>query len=592
MEPDFVFEVSWEVCNKVGGINTVLKTKAKEMVTHFKSKYFMIGPYFPEKSSAEFIQLPTPGFLREIFEELTKLGINVRFGKWLVKGEPQTILIDFSQFSVNKNKIKAKYWNLYRIDSLNTDYFDYDMPIIWSTAVGVFLEIFEKHNEDKKIIVHCHEWLSSGVILHLKSVNSSIATVFTTHATMLGRTISGHGYDLFETLNTIDPDKECYKYNIQAKHQTEKVTAHLCDVFTTVSEITSIEVEKILGKKPHVITPNGICVSNYPSFEEISIKHRRFRNKIRHFLTYYFFPYYDFDIEQSLNFFIASRYEFHVKGIDLFIDALGMLNKRMMNENHRKTIIAFIFVPSNVRGIKEEVIVNRENFNDLYEYINHESDLVINRLIRALISRREINEQVLFSKESLLEIEKLVLKIKKQGKPGIITHYLENEENDLIIKRIKENGLDNSKASKVKVIFYPIYLNGADGLLNLNYEEAIIGSHLGVFPSVYEPWGYTPLECAINGVPSVTTDLSGFGRFLISKHAENKGIFVLNFMNKSYEERVKQLCEVMYKFASYHRPERVELKIKAKETAAMASWANLIENYLKAYQMALIKRYT
>lgn len=582
-----IFEISWEVCNKVGGINTVLKSKARCVVNKYNENYFMIGPLIENKIKGNFVQTTVPLFLKNVFEKLKEQEIFCSFGKWLIDGKPNVILIDTSKFNRRNAEFKKRYWDLYKIDSLNSDFYDYDVPIMFSTAAGILINEIEK-SIDEKIIVHCHEWLSGGAALYLKMINSRVPIVFTTHATMLGRTISGHGIDLYDIIDQIDDEKEAYKYGVHTKHQTEKALAKISDVFTTVSEITAFESEKLLKRKPDVVLPNGIDTSR-ESIEELLIKHSEIREKMRFFLMYHFYPHYYFDLEQSLNFYIACRYEFRTKGIDIFIDALADLNDQLIAEKSEKTIIAFFFIPAGAEVIKENIIENKEIVKDLVDKISSEKETIFNRIIRYSLGEQEISKRNLFSSNLINEINKTLLSIKKDGLPEICTHKLNNENQDPIINRLKQKNLINSPESKVKVIFYPTYLTGSDGLLNLDYNEVIIGSHLGVFPSRYEPWGYTPVEAAMNGVPAITSDFSGFGRFILSSHLENKGIFVLKQANRTYEERVKQLSNLMYHIAHLKRHDRIDLKFKAREIAKTVSWDKLIENYFKAYELALNK---
>ncbi|MBU1855248.1 MAG: glycogen/starch synthase, partial [Nanoarchaeota archaeon] len=322
---DYLFEASWEVCNKVGGIYTVVKSKAYVMKEHYKN-YFLIGPYFSKKAMVELNDKEPPEFLKNAFEELKKEGVNCYYGTWDVDGSTNTILIDFQSMIALKNNIKADLWMSEKIDSYISRW-DFEEPMIWSWTVGMLLGHIESKLAGKKIVGHFHEWLSGFSIFYLKKINSSIKTVFTTHATMLGRTISGSGGDLYNLLEKINPEQEAYKHDVKDKFLTEKAAANKADIFTTVSEITALEAEKLLGRKPEVILNNGLTMRKFPTIEETSMKHLLTREKIRDFLTFHFFPYYNMDLEHNLIFFIVGRYEFKNKGLDVMIKALGRLNK-------------------------------------------------------------------------------------------------------------------------------------------------------------------------------------------------------------------------------------------------------------------------
>ncbi len=585
-----LFEVSWEVCNKVGGINTVLKSKSEFVQKKFGDDYFLIGPFFKEKSRGEFLQRPVPDSFKTVFERLKEQGIFCRFGNWLIPGRPNAILIELSEsFLGRAPEFKGKYWDKYKIDSLNSDFYDYDMPILWSTAVGILIEEFYNENPKENFVVHLHEWLSAGAALYLRLDNSKtsskIPLVFTTHATTLGRAVSGTGVNLYDIIEKINPDEESYRLGVHTKHQTERAVANLVDVFSTVSEITGYESKLFFGKEPDIILPNGINPLE-TSIEELLMMHREFRDKMRYFLTYMFFPYYPIDLDESLTFFLAARYEFKAKGIDLYLDALAKLNEMLISKKSKKTIFAFLFVPAGGRAIREEIVENRELINDFADKLFSSKNQILNRLFQCALAGKDICLSKLVSPEILRELKKLRLYFNKEGNPPVITHYINYEDKDPILNKLKQLNLLNQKESKVKVIFYPIYLTGKDGLLNLDYSETIIGSHFGVFPSIYEPWGYTPVESAMRAVPAVTSDLSGFGRYLINSGKEDNGIFVLRLANKSYDEQVNELAKLMFRFSTLKRDKRVDYKIKSYKTALMFSWDNLVENYFKAYDLA------
>lgn len=588
---DYLFEVSWEVCNKVGGIHTVIESKAPYLVRHYKENYCLIGPYFPENAVAEFQEKIPPDKLHHIFEKLHEEGIVCHYGRWMINENPCTILVDYTGYVYKNNEIKAKLWERYQIDSLGTYFHDFDEPILWGYAVGRLLEEISISYKQKKI-AQFHEWLSCGALLYLKMNKVKIGTVFTTHATMLGRTLAGNNVDLYNKLKKIDAEEEAYTWNIAAKHQVERVSAQVCDVFTTVSEITAIEAEHFLKKKPDILLFNGIDLKHHSSFDEVAVKHRLYREKMKEFLQYYFFPYYSFDLENTLMYFISGRYEFHNKGLDIFIKALGRLNRRLKREKSRRSIVVFFWVPADVARIRPSISKARAYYDDIKDSINDDIQTIKKRIIMCLISQKPITENRLFSKDFMNQTKKKVLRFLMQGNPPLCTHDLKNDGADPILKNFKEEGLLNRREDSVKVIFYPIYLTGADNLLDLTYDEAVIGSHLGVFPSYYEPWGYTPLETAALGVAAVTTDFSGFGRYLeLDIARDNTGIFVIDMLGKSESKKVENLQDTLYKFSRLSTEERVRNKVEAQRLAILVDWDMLIHNYLKAHQLALDRAY-
>ncbi|MBS3174770.1 glycogen/starch synthase [Candidatus Woesearchaeota archaeon] len=590
-----LFELSWEVCNKVGGIYTVLISKAKLMFENFNN-YFLIGPYFSEKAKYEFKEESPDEEINKIFEVLNKEGIVCYYGSWLVKGNPKVILIDFKNYIKNKNKIKTDLWDNFKVDSLFSNW-DFEEPLIWATAASRLVELFYNLNK-YKVILHCHEWLSGFALLDTKMKNLNIATIFTTHATMLGRTLSSSGIDLYNNLEKLDPEKEAEKYKIVDKFTTEKACTVNSDIFTTVSEITSIEAEHFFNRKADILLLNGLDSDSFPSFEETSLEHINNREKIREFISYYFFPYYHFDLEQTLNFFIVGRYEFKNKGIDIFIKALSNLNNIMKEENSKKTVIVFLWIPTQAKSAKISIAKNKASFHLLKHFIQQNSEKLNRRVMENLLKcvgdncliEQKIANHSIFDEEFFEESRKLRLNFSREGNPPLVTHNIQNEENDEILKSLKENNLDNKEEDKVKIVFYPLYLTGVDGLLDLEYYKAISGCHLGLFPSYYEPWGYTPLESTAWGVPSLTTDLGGFGRFLISKNKTDEGVFVLKRFRKSEEEVINDFTKILHDFTNLDRKGRVDQKLIAKSISKLADWKIFIKNYFEAYELALKKR--
>jgi len=580
-----LFEASWEVCNKVGGIYTVVKSKAASMKENIKN-YILIGPYFKDKADIEFTPKEAPANFKKVFEELEKEGIKCHYGIWNTPCEPITILLDTSGYANNKDSLKKMYWDNYKIDSLFSGW-DFEEPLVWASAVG---RMIEKLNIDKSS-VQCHEWLAGFAILYLKSKNVKIGTVFTTHATMLGRTLCAHGWNLYDNLKELNPEAEAKRYGVIDKFSTEKACALNSEVFTTVSEITGIEAEKILGRKPDILVLNGLDMERFPTIEETSVKHIDNRDLIREFLSYYFFPYYAFDMDENLIYFVVGRYEYKNKGLDILTEALGKLNERLKRENSKKTITVFYWIPGDTKGIRNDVLENKTFYRHIRNYIIRHSEELQKNIIKNVLSQKQTyDENEIFSKEFMQNNKKHILRFKRKGLPPLCTHDL-NNENDDIIKGFRENGLTNKKEDKVKVIFYPVYLNGTDGLIDLQYYDALVGCHLGIFPSYYEPWGYTPLESAALGVPAITTDLAGFGRFIKAKdkRVDTSGIYVLKRFGITKEDVVKNFTDVLFNYSSLNRHERVNNKVNAKELAEYANWKELVNNYFDAHKLAVKK---
>jgi glycogen synthase len=588
-EAEYLFESSWEVCNKVGGIYTVVKSKL-ELTNNAYENYFLIGPLNKTKVPYELEQTIPPEWLKDIIEELKNQNISCLFGRWRTKGRAYVILIDFYSLSYKINELKKMIWEKYQIETHSSSW-EFEEPMLWSYSVSCFLNLVSKKLSGKKIIGHFHEWMAGLSILFLKEFNANIATVFTTHATILGRSIAGNGMDLYNMLSDINPHEIAKKCNVLDKYTTEKACANHSNVFTTVSEITAFEAEKILEKKADVLLLNGLDIEKFPSFEESSVLHIKAREKARELISYMFFPHYNFDLTQSLFFFISGRYEFKNKGVDVYIDALSKLNEKLKNEKSKKTIIALFLIPSGVKGIKTSLLEKKEYYEQLKNTVSNIIPKINHNLLNTLMTKKEINSYNLFDIEDLDDLSIKSSLYQLGGEPEISTHQLFNEENDAILNYLKQKNLTNKKDDKVKVIFYPVYLDIHDRLFELKYYEVIQACHLGVFPSYYEPWGYTPLESAALGVPAVTTDLAGFGKFIKENTKKNEGVFVIDRLNKSYEECANQLFDVFYNYSNLSKNERVKQKMIAKKLSELADWKELVKNYYKAHNLALVRNF-
>ncbi len=587
---DYLFEVSYEICNKVGGIYRVLESKSANMVEKYGEGYYLVGPYYMDKCKGEFKEESPKKELKKVFDKLAKEGIKCHYGRWMVKGKPKTILVDFQDYFSETNIIKKELWEGYGIDSLSAGH-TFDEPIVWSWATGRLVSEMRKAllKKDEKAVAHFHEWLSGAGLLYLDKNNEEIGTVFTTHATSLGRSLAYNGVNFYTGFDKINPTDKAYENNVHSKHQMEKKATEKADVFTTVSEITGMETKNFLGRDPDIVLPNGLNLDKFLTFEEIVIKHRLQRKRLREFVISFFFPYYKFNIDKTLFYFIIGRNEYKAKGVDVFIKGLSELNRKMKEEGSEKTIIAFFWIPTGVRSVKRELIENREYFQDIKESLSGAMPEVEENILYNLFYDEEMSTEKIISENYLFELEKKLLRLNRaEETPPIATHDLA-DDNDRILNSLKNHQLLNKKEDKVKVVYYPIYLTGHDGLSNLNYQEALEACHLGVFPSFYEPWGYTPLEAAALGVASVTTDLAGFGRYrqTLTEKEGKEGVYVLERYEKSDKKIVADLADYMYRFSLFGRKERVDNKIEARKIASKADWSDFVENYIQAHNRSL-----
>jgi glycogen phosphorylase/synthase len=534
MRVEFIFETSWEVCNKVGGIHTVISTKALKIQNELGDNYVLIGPdvWREEVTNPEFI--PDESLFSEWKVRQVSDGLRVKTGRWNIAGKPIVILIDFTPYFGQQNEIFAWLWETFKLDSL-TGQWDYVEPALFGYAAGKLIESLSLfYNADSNTIAQFHEWMTGTGILYLKKNAPWIATSFTTHATVLGRSIAGNNRPLYGKMEEYVPLQIAREFNVVSKQSLEKISAVEADVFTTVSEITSRECSHFLGKNVDIVTPNGFEDSFVPPnelFEERRLIARKKLISVTEAILGYSLS------EDCVLVVHSGRYEFHNKGVDLFLDSLGQLNK---TDKIKKECVAFILIPAYHKGPRQDI----KDF---------------------LYNNGPANEHDRY-----------------------LTHSLHYPDNDPILLNAAANGLNNKQQSKVKLIFVPCYLNGNDGIFNLEYFDLLIGFDLSVFPSYYEPWGYTPLESLMFSIPTVTTSLSGFGLW-VKNYFENpgNGISVIERTDDNAAEVVSEISVFMTMFIGLSDAEIKAARKKAHAVSRIAMWDNLVKYYFTAYDHAL-----
>ena len=536
--PDYLFEVSWEVCNKVGGIYTVIATKSLYLKSQLKRHHILIGPdvWMDTESNPDFIE--DTQLYRDWKAQAATEGLRVRIGRWNVPGTPISILVDYKHFLPDQNRILTEYWKRFQVDSL-TGNWDYKESLIFGYAAGKVIESFYNFNlsASHKVVAQFHEWQTGAGLLYIRSANIPVATTFTTHATVVGRCLAGNNLPLYDKMSEYIGDVSAKHFNVQARHSLEQKSAEYADVFTTVSEITAKECEQFLGRKVDVVTPNGFENSFTPSSDE---EYDAKRHQARERLVEVAAAMSGEPVPQDSIFMaIGGRYEYRNKGIDAFIDALGKMEAEGWNG---RTIQAFIMIPSGHNGADKSLVAKMAG-NDNEHYTTQ------------------------------------------------VTHYLQYPEYDQITRRFRELGLVNSIGSHVKVYFVPSYLNGNDGIFNMKYYDLLIGMDLGLFPSYYEPWGYTPLEALAFRVPTLTTSLAGFGLWVRDhyKGKEHPGITVLDRNDSNYDEVVDGVVARIKEIALLDKEQRKAYMESAREVASIALWENQIKYYKEAYSLALEK---
>ncbi len=580
-----VIEVSFEIGNKVGGIHRVLTSKA-QLMQQFFQPYLAIGFYNPEKSHLEFEEMDIPPWLEDVKGELEKEGFILHYGEWLVPGKPPAILLEPAGVWDRKNEIKYYFWEWGKVDSLRSNGW-FETPAVWSYGVGKLISLLWKPGTAAIF----HEWLSGGAILYLRRHAPHIPTIFHTHATVLGRTLSNAGVEIYGMIDEgiargkVADDALAYKYGVEAKHLMEKAAARAAHVFTTVSQVTARECKYFLGREPDMVLPNGLDMNAIPPIEDLAVLHTQNEQRINEFVLAYFSPYYPIDVDNTLYFFFSGRYEVRSKGIDVLVSALGELDRRLREENSERNIVFFFWVAREGLPRSSEVLENIAMFETIKRHLEEKTQRMFQQKLKGI--GRWSND---FTREEDYELRRLMYKFRREGNAPLSTHILPSD--DYILRRLREEGLVNGRENRVKVVYYPAYLGPGDGLLGLWYWEAVTGTHLGVFPSYYEPWGYTPLETAAWGVPSITTDVSGFGKFIISQYGEfarRAGIMVLKRRGVSDQRFIYELADAMHYVLTLPRRQRIEKKIEAKYMAKNADWQKFIEKYVRAVELAVYR---
>ena len=553
--PDYIFEVSWEVCNKVGGIYTVLSTRAKTILAQTNAQLVFIGPDLWKDTENPLFKEDKrllAGWRKKASEE----GIDIRIGRWNIPGEPVAVLVDFTPYYNIKNDIYAEAWNLFGVDSLHA-YGDYDEASMFSYAAARVAESYYNHviakeakkmTEAPKVIYQAHEWMTGLGALFLKHWNPSIATIFTTHATSIGRSIAGNMKPLYDYMSGYNGDQMASELNMESKHSIEKQSAHRVDCFTTVSEITDIECTQLLEKPADVILVNGFEDDFVPKGAAFTAKRKEARKVMLNVASNLLGQQF---ADDTIIVSTGGRYEFRNKGIDILLESL----KRLASEpSLDRDVLAFINVPAWVKGPRVD-------------------------LVERLKMKDENNSQLSIFNSQL--------------ENPVISHELYNMDDDKALSMMRAIGLNNDPASRVKVIFVPCYLNGNDGIFNMPYYDLLPGDDLAVYPSYYEPWGYTPLESVAFHVPTITTDLAGFGLWANSLKGEysqlEDGVKVVHRTDSNWDDAANEIKNTILTFTKMDAKQVTELRRRASAIAKKALWDKFVKYYLEAYDIALSK---
>lgn len=590
-----LLEVAWEVCNQVGGIYTVIRSKVPAMVEKWDDNYVLLGPYFPQKAAAEYepITEPDETEIGQTVRKMRQLGYEVEYGYWLVTGRPRVVLFNLQSMARQLDAVKAGLWEHHQLPTLGVEDL-VNQTLAFGEMVRVFIKLLaEDHARRVDIAAHFHEWMAASGLPDLRLENVKAATVFTTHATMLGRYLAQNETNFYGRLGTFDWKQEARHYGIEAQATIERLAAMQSHVFTTVSDVTARECEVFLGRNPDLILPNGLNVTRFAAAHEFQNLHVRYKERIHEFVMGHFFQNYSFDLDKTLYFFTSGRFEFSNKGYDLTLEALARLNWRMREANMDTTVVMFMVTKQPYRSINPEVLHTRALLDEIRETSQAIEKQVGERLFLASASGNETSLPDLnkFVDEYWrLRLRRTVQSWKTKQLPRFVTHDLLQEDD--MTRFIRQANLVNNEYDRVKIVYHPDFIASTNPLFGLDYSQFVRGCHLGIFPSYYEPWGYTPLECVVRGIPTVTSDQSGFGDFImqIMRDYENRGIYVVNRKTQNFDEAATQLADILYRFVRMSMRERIQQRNRVESISDVFDWTNLRSYYDTAHDLALKRR--
>ncbi len=584
-------EIAWEVCNQVGGIYTVIRSKVETMIDNWGDDYLLVGPYVDSREFEEITESDDDAF--KAVQRLREWGYEVYYGYWLVSGKPKTVLINPTSAFHFLGNIKYELWEKHDIETRHSDQL-LEQVIAFGYLTKAFLSELAHIKEDKgtRLLAHIHEWMAGVCVPMLRQDNVPVEVVFTTHATLLGRYLAMNNPYFYDHLHAVDWLKEAIHFNIEAQVRIERAAAHGAHIFSTVSEVTANECVNIIGRKPEVVMPNGMNVNRYEALQEFQTLHKKYKDKIEDFIRGHFFPSYTFDLDKTLYFFTSGRFEYSNKGYDLTMEALARLNHRMKDAGIDMNVVMFFVTKQPYHSVNVQALQSRAIMEELKETCEAIQQQVGERLFfsAAQSNTDKLPELSEFVDEYWrLRYRRTIQSWKVDHLPPVVTHNLVNDGEDPLLNFIRSSDMVNKPEDKVKIVYHPDFINSTNPLFHLDYGQFVRGCHLGIFPSYYEPWGYTPLECVVRGVPSVTSDLAGFGDFVKKNMPEagDKGLGVIERRGKSFDDSANELADYMFAFVQQNRRERIQQRNMVESLSDEFDWKNLYSYYDKAYSAIL-----
>lgn len=592
-----LLEISWEVCNQIGGIYQVLRSKVPCMVDRWQDRYCMVGPWIPDKAAVEFEPVPATGWQARVVERLAAAGVIAHTGRWLVTGRPCAILLEHRLGADALNDAKRRLWQEFGIESPSRDVLIDDTigfgetvrKLVEATCHEWLAEQSGRVRGPRRVLAQFHEWLGSAALPMLRRRNLPLSTVFTTHATSLGRYIASSEGDFYDRLSAIDPDAEATRYGIRCQHQIERTCAREAQLLTTVSPLAGEECTWLLGRSPDAITPNGLNIERFDVGHDFQTLHAQYKERIHRFTMGHFFPSYAFDLDRTLYFFTSGRFEPRNKGFDLCLEAMARLNAELRRASLGVTAVLFIVTHRPTRSLHPAALHARGVLEELRSVAQHVTQSVGEELFRRGAAGERVRLDDLVDDYWRLRFRRTQHALRANRLPLVATHLLEDEPNDPVLQQVHALGLHNAAEDPVKIVYHPEFVTSVSPLWGLEYEQFVRGCHLGIFPSTYEPWGYTPLECIALGVPAVTSDLAGFGRYVMERFPDYAqwGMNVLHRRGRTFDEAAADLTAQILEFCRMERRGRIALRNSVAQRAWDFDWTDLGRAYHAVHDRAL-----
>lgn len=592
IESTLLTEIAWEACNQVGGIYTVLRSKVPTMIEKFGDNYCLVGPYVNPNLTTEFEEIKDiEGPFSKAVSKMREMGFEAHYGKWLITGRPKIVLLNpFSVFD-RLGEIKYQLWEHHHIEVPDDDLIN--QVVAFGFLTKIFIEILSgKKTKNQNIIAHFHEWMAAIPIPEIRNANLPVSITFTTHATILGRYLAMNDPEFYNHLPFFDWLQEAKNFNIEAQVRIERAAAHGSHVFTTVSEVTAVECQYLLNREPDVVTPNGLNIERFNIIHEFQNQHQKYKDKIHEFVMAHFFNSYTFDLDKTLYFFTSGRFEFRNKGFGLTLEALARLNHMMQKDSIDKTVVMFIITERPYHSINPDVLQSRAVMEELRKTCQSIEEQVGFKLFKeaAKIPDSKLPDLSNYVDDYWrLRFRRTLQSWKTDRLPPIVTHNLKNDTDDPILMFLRGANLVNNASDKVKIVYHPEFIVPANPLWGIDYDQFTRGCNLGIFPSYYEPWGYTPLESIARGVPAVTSNLSGFGDFVVNNisNPAEKGIIIIDKKKNTFHESAQQLADELLKIVKQTLRERVECRNKSEAASVSFDWKFLVKYYDKAYLLSI-----